>query len=86
MYLTSSDYVLMADGAVQPYIGLTFPNVAVPANAIITSSYIEFVVDELKNSQEEVVIQVYGEMGPSAMPADTTNDIRDRRRTTAQLT
>ena len=62
MYLTSSDYEIMHDGAEQ-VVGIVFPSVDIVPGGTIMSAYILFDVDEVRPGQSDAdtMASIYGE-------------------------
>ncbi|MGV9005078.1 MopE-related protein [Flavobacterium sp.] len=81
--LTSSDLELYTDEGVDPqYVGLRFTNLSIPQGATITSSYIEFTVDEVNAGN--VTITINGEATDNTLAFTTTPfNISSRPKTTS---
>ena len=86
MYLDSSDYELMHDGDEQ-VVGITFPGITVPAGATVSAASVLFDVDEVRPGQSDqpVVVSIYGQIGPAATPSTTAFDLSTRPPTAASV-
>lgn len=56
MYWNSSDLELITDGSSQE-VGLRFTNVNIPKDAVITSAYIEFTIDEVGSADTDLTFK-----------------------------
>jgi len=83
--LTSSDLELVTDGPKVQTVGMRFPGVAIPKNAVISNAYVQFQVDEATTTA--VSLQIKGQASDNALTFTTaTNDISSRPRTSAFVT
>ncbi len=81
MYLDSSDLELTEDGSEQE-IGLRFNNITIPSNAVITSAYVQFTVDE--TDSESTNLTIFAEDTDNSLRFNDDDDnISDRPKTTA---
>jgi len=89
MDITSSDTEMPHENTGQAsaqIVGLRFLNVNVPAGSAIMNAYVEFVVDELKDSSLLASILIDGELSPDAAAFDTTaNNLSSRTTTSAKV-
>lgn len=83
--LTSSDLELVVDSDVQ-VVGVRFVNTGIPAGASIASAYIQFEVDETKNTDPSVMIITGQDSNNAPTFAKTTNNISNRPRTSNAVT
>jgi hypothetical protein len=89
MYLDSSDLELMHDGAdSQQIVGIVFPSVSVPQGSNVASAAVVFEVDEVRpgQSDQDVTISIYGEVGPAAPISAADFDLSSRTPTSASVT
>ncbi|HHS95386.1 MAG TPA: T9SS type A sorting domain-containing protein, partial [Phaeodactylibacter sp.] len=82
---SSSDLELVKDNSTQ-VVGLFFQNPGVPAGTELTEAFVQFTVDEKKNSNP-CVLTIFGELNSNASAfASSTYNISDRNKTNASIT
>lgn len=86
MYMNSSDIELVYDGSNRgnQAIGLRFQNVEVPKGSKIGNAYIQFMVDETKNSDGALMIEGHA-IGDAPAFTTSANNVSDRVRTSASV-
>jgi titin len=82
--LSSSDLELTTDGSRDQVVGICFQNVVVPQGSQISQAYIQFTVDETKNT--DGTLSVYGQASDSAAEFSSSSfDVSGRPKTTARV-
>ncbi len=82
--LTSTDLELISDGAATQVVGMRFPAVAVPKDAKVHQSQIQFSVDEATSGATSLTLKGQAADNAAAFTA-TTNDISNRATTGASV-
>ena len=87
MYLTSSDLEMVHDGTGEQVVSVVFPAVNVPPGATVTAANVIFDVDEVRPGQSDadVTISIYGQVGPAAAVTETRWDVTARPATASSV-
>ena len=72
MYLSSSDLELTQDGSSQT-IGMRFNGIAIPSNAVISSAYLQFQVDESSTGATQLSIHGENNVNPASFNTNDNN-------------
>jgi hypothetical protein len=80
---SSTDLELVYDGSNQK-VGIRFPNLAVPAGAMITRAYVQFEADETQS--EATTVSIQGQAADNALTFSSATKMSTRSRTTAATT
>lgn len=82
--LTNNDLEMVVDGSNTQYVGMRFPNIAIPQGTSISSAYIDFVVKEAQSTATSVTLR--GQAADNATTFTTTGyNISSRPLTTASV-
>ena len=82
--LSSSDLEFVTDGSLVQTVGLRFPGLGVPAGAVVTKAYIQFVADE--SQSEATTLTVRAQAADDAQTFTTAGfDVSSRPRTGASV-
>ena len=82
--LNSTDLEMIADGSVNQYVGMRFPNMVIDQGTPLSSAYIDFVVDEVQTTSTSLTFR--GQAADNAPVFTTTAyDISSRPLTTASV-
>ncbi len=82
--LNSTDLEIGLDGSAAQIIGLRFPNITIPKNAVITNAYVEFETDVAWSNSTGTII--HGQNDNDALTFTTTNaNISVRPKTSASI-
>jgi cysteine-rich repeat protein len=82
--LTGSDLELVTDGAVVQTVGLRFPSLALPPNALILAAWIQLRADETGTSAASLLVQGQASDNPPTF-ASTADNVSNRPRTAAAV-
>jgi hypothetical protein len=88
MYIDSSDLELMTDGMFVQYVAIRFPSVDIAPNAVTTSAWLLFDVDEVDNSKEHkpIAASIHGEADVNSREVSLTPfDVSSRVKTEATV-
>ena len=85
VYLDSSDLELMHDGDIPQVVGLRFSDITLPADAVIQSAVIEFMVDRVSDEPTSITIAAEASANAETFRNDVMN-ISGRALTTASVT
>ncbi|HEU4895056.1 MAG TPA: hypothetical protein VFT85_04385, partial [Acidimicrobiia bacterium] len=77
--IDNPDLELVQDGSTQ-VVGIRFPNVTIPPDAVILSAYVQFRVDEI--TVDPTTLTIHGESSPNAATFDTSRNAVSLRPTT----
>jgi hypothetical protein len=83
VYLTSSDLELVYDGSNQT-VGMRFNGITIPKDAVITTAYIQFQVDEANSESTSLTLWGEAQDNPGTF-LSTSRNISTRLRTTASV-